>query len=236
VFRAAEGNIWLLGAIREDTAARKVFFHNFSNEILLYDFKLEPGDTIFYTTNLFYAVDYYKIVDSVNTVNVNGQIRKRWYLTNSWLDMKDIWIEGIGSVHRYGLLYPNDPDIVMDASVPNFGCFKHDTIVYIDGSTCLGTCPCTEWLVSVDENEIQENEVAIYPNPVSKALQINVVGCKNAFDYLQLYSSEGQCVLEKKIMKNENIYLNVEFLAHGLFFIKLTGKDKVIIKKFNKIN
>ncbi|MDO9512540.1 MAG: hypothetical protein Q7J34_12325 [Bacteroidales bacterium] len=39
VFRAAEGNIWLLGAIREDTAARKVFFHNFSNEILLYDFK-----------------------------------------------------------------------------------------------------------------------------------------------------------------------------------------------------
>jgi len=109
-------------------------------------------------------------------------IFKMFHLLNSLYGMNDYWIEGIGSVYRYGLLYPLKPYIVLDGSTPYFGCFTHDTISYFVDSTCLGDCPCTDWLVEIMENVINDSEIVIFPNPTKNSLTIEFVCSKNHYE------------------------------------------------------
>lgn len=233
VYRASQGNSNIIGAIREDTIQRKIYFHNYTDEIVLYDFTLDVGDTIYYSTNLYYNLDYYKVVDFIDSVNVSGQYRKRWHLTNSYMSMTDTWIEGIGSVYRYGLLYPNDPDLVLDASNPYFGCFSHDTITYMIGSNCSGTCPCTDWLVEISEIDKNSDGVKIFPNPTENIVTIEISSDIFLYDYMELFTYNGRLVDKFKI-NSEKLEINMSSLKKGLYFIKLTGNEKTILKRVIK--
>lgn len=233
VYRAAQGNCNIIGAIREDTLQRKIYFHNYTDEIILYDFTLDIGDTIYYSTNLYYNLDYYKVVDFIDSVNVSGQYRKRWHLTNSYMSMTDTWIEGIGSVYRYGLLYPNDPDLVLDASNPYFGCFSHDTITYMDGSNCYGTCPCTDWLVEISEIDKNSDGVNIFPNPTENIVTIEISNENLNYDYIELFTYNGGLVDKFKI-NSKKLEINMNSLKKGLYYIKLTGNEKTILKRVIK--
>ncbi|PLX08839.1 MAG: hypothetical protein C0596_05965 [Marinilabiliales bacterium] len=228
-------NSYIVGAIREDTLQKKVYFHNFTNEIVLYDFSLEVDDTIYYSTNLNYNLDYYKVVNSISTIEVSGQLRKVWYLTNSYMDMPDIWIEGIGSVYRYGLLYPNDPDIVMDASTPIFGCFSHDTITYIVTDVCASGCPCNDWLVENEENVNKDEIINIFPNPVKNCLKLTINDEIFSYKTLQLFSSNAKLISEIEIVSDQ-FEIDMGSMADGVYYIKLLGDKKTTMKKFIKIS
>lgn len=233
VYVASQGGSSVVGAIREDTIQRKIYFHNYTNEIVLYDFTLDVGDTIYYSTNLNYNLDYYKVVDSIDSTFVSGQFRKTWFLTNSYLSMTDIWIEGIGSVYRYGLLYPNDPDIVLDASNPYFGCFSHDTVIYIDDSNCTGTCPCTDWLVKVEEvNEINE-DITIFPNPARNTIIVEFSNDIEAYNCLELLACNGKLIRKIDIL-SDRIEIDIKELNNGIYFIRLTGNEKTTLKRIIK--
>ncbi len=231
VYTAAHGSSNIVGAIREDTLTKKVYFHNFTNEIVLYDFSLEVGDTIHYTTNLWYSLDYFKVVNSVDLISINGQDRKIWHLSNSYLDMSDVWIEGIGSVSRNGLLYPNNPDIVMDASNLYFGCFKHDTIVYINSSICAGTCPCMDWLVKVDEFDNLNKEIILHPNPTTG--KVNLELDKSYTDVkINVRTIEGKLVQTIDTV-NDNISFEINGSA-GMYFVEVISKGEKIVFKVVK--
>lgn len=233
VYAAAQGNSNVIGAIREDTTQKKIYFHNFSNEIVLYDFTLDVGDTIYYSTNLYYNLDYFKVVDYIDSTLVSGQYRKTWFLTNSYLGMTDIWIEGIGSVYRYGLLYPNDPDIVLDASNPYFGCFSHDTVIYIDGSNCTGTCPCTDWLVEVNEIIEKNEDITMFPNPARNTITVEFSHDAEAYNCLELLTSNGKLIRKIEINSNR-IEIDIKELNNGIYFIRLTDNEKIILKRILK--
>ena len=234
VYKAAHGNSYVIGAIREDTIQKKVYFHNFMNEIILYDFTIEVGDTIHYTTNLYYTLDYYKVVEAIDSTLINGQYRKTWFLTNSYLIMPDIWIEGIGSVYRYGLLYPNDPDIVLDASTPYFGCFKDGTITYLDSNNCCsGECPCSIWLVNTSELDTKADDISIFPNPAQNKLTLDFGSDNPPYDYCDLYTFNA-LLIQKFEIKSRKIEINISSLDDGIYFIKLTGQNNSTVKRFIK--
>lgn len=230
---ASQGNTGVDGAIREDTLEKKVYFHNFTNEIVLYDFSLEVGDTIYYSTNLYYNLDYYKVVDFIDSVNVSGQYRKRWHLTNSYMSMTDIWIEGIGSVYRYGLLYPNDPDLVLDASNPYFGCFSHDTVIFIDGSNCTGTCPCTNWLVEVEKIYKINEDVIIFPNPAKSTITVEFSNNIKTYNCLQFLAYNGELIRKIEINSGRT-EIDIKELNNGIYFIRLIGNEKTTLKRIIK--
>jgi hypothetical protein len=230
VYRVALGNSQVIGAIREDTIQKLIYFHNFTDEIVLYDFTMEIGDTIYYSTNLFYDLDYFKVVDNIDSTLVNGQYRKTWFLTNSFLNMTDIWIEGIGSVYRYGLLYPNDPDIVMDNSTPYFGCFSHDTITYIDGSNCDGACPCSYWLVDIEELNENVDKISLFPNPVKNTLTIEFHEDKLTSDYLELFTCGAKPIMQMEII-SKRIELDLSELNKGIYFLKLSSNENTTVRK-----
>jgi len=86
--------------MREDTVARKVYVFDIGNGVdaSLYDFTLEPGDTL-----PFYAGQGEMIVDSVGTVMLlTGEARKIFYL-----NYNQYYIEGIGG--SAGLFSPLAP-------------------------------------------------------------------------------------------------------------------------------
>jgi hypothetical protein len=220
-----------IGAIREDTNERKIYFNDFYNEIVLYDFTLESGDTIFYST-LNSNIDYYKVVDSINFINISGQSRKRWFLSNSLYDLKDIWIEGIGSVHRYGLLYPNQPYIVTDGSTPYFGCFTSTSVTYIDENSCSNSCPCDSWLVGENEKPNIKMDIEIFPNPTKDLINIDLNN--NKYQYLEIYNSNYKLVYKTKISNQNKIKINTSFFSKGLYSVKFTKENNYEVHKIIK--
>jgi hypothetical protein len=221
VYSVGLGDPYVVGAIRDDTLQKKVYFHDFINEIVLYDFSLNVGDTIFYDEPL----DYYKTVEDISYININGQERKMLHLLNSLYSFNDYWIEGIGSVYRYGLLYPLNPDIVMDGSTPYFGCFRHESTIYFDESVCQGDCPCTDWLVTIRESINRDKEVTIFPNPTEKNLTIDFANSLNQYNSYEIYSCSGRLILSQEIFNKNQETINIEFLTKGTYYIKLIAEN-----------
>ena len=100
----------LIGGIREDSNRIYLSKSIYSpDEILLYDFNVDAGDTVI--INHLINIDHLSsesitaTVDSVNTILIDGKLRKRFFITYTCVgeDYSDIWIEGIGSI-KNGLL------------------------------------------------------------------------------------------------------------------------------------
>jgi|GEM_PF-2570777 len=138
----------LIGFIREDTAARKVYFrsHQDPGEYVLYDFSLQAGNTFVVNVpaNSVYQPGIYE-VDSIVMVNIHAGPRRMFYLSDPANPFQPplTWIESVGS--PFELVYTQREAM----SVPSpFGscpgdqhqfsiflaCFEHTGNVYFD--TC----------------------------------------------------------------------------------------------------
>lgn len=219
---------YLKGGIREDSAEKKIYFNDYSQEIVLYDFSLSIGDTIFYPTPL----DNYKVVTDIDSILVAGQYRKRFQLINALYSMPDTWIEGIGSVYRYGLLNPYYPWIVLDGSTPYFGCFTHDSVVYIDGTTCYGACPCSYWLVDIDESvQMNNGDITIFMDASNNSLQIDMSNADIIYQYIDLLDSRGK-LISRQPAELENIEVDVSGLPEGIYLLNIVGSNGSITHRF----
>lgn len=220
-----------IGGLREDTLTKKIYYMN-DIEVVLYDFSLTKGDTIFYGEHFGDAESaYYKVVDSIGTIVLNGELRKTWYLSTSGYYMPDIWIEGIGSVFRYGLLNPLDPRIPLNGSTTYFGCFKYGDILYFNReATNAYDCPCSRWIVDVPEVESESDEIKLYPIPTNDRLNIDLGN--TSYDYLEVYSCNSKLIIKSMINLEQHLELNLENLEKGIYFIKFSGGDNVCLRKF----
>lgn len=217
----------LTGAIRQDTLSRKVYFHNFSDEIVLYDFTLKQGDTIHYTTNGDYSFTYYKVVDSLSIISVNNQNRKVWHLTNSYLSKADTWIEGIGSVTGIGLLNPNQPLVSEDGSTPYFGCFKYNNVVFTNQSTCNQTCPCTQWFVGVPDPLVVKQSIKVYPNPFYHSFIIEQFQNNYSITSIDIISSNGTIIYNEKFDKTGMVEIYPGNIPKGIYYLKIIGENQI---------
>jgi hypothetical protein len=125
-------------ALRQDSVAGKVFvwFKDSLAELLLYDFSLDAGDTIHFIQGGYaynYTVGLWQVIDSVDTVSVNGAPRKRLNYTNyncDWcFDGTNAVIEGIGNTR--GFIFPRTAP---DPNAPK----KTLTCVSVDGIKIFG--------------------------------------------------------------------------------------------------
>lgn len=218
------------GGIRQNIEEKKVYYHNGEQEILLYDFSLEQGDSIYYPN-----LDYYKVVEFVSTINIDGQERKQWYFyhTESFGYYEDIWIEGIGSIMADGLLFPYNCQKPLNGTETYFGCFTDGEIVYINGNACGNGCPCDNWLVDTEDLDT-ENKISILPNPAKDAINIelNDLGFKKY--KLEILSSNGKILRTEDELTTNLVKLNVSSLSTGFYFIRIVSEKGTVIKKFVK--
>lgn len=192
-------NTCLFGFVREDTAARKVYFiDNAGNpEILLYDFSMQIGDTMsinFIASNGYYAPGVYQL-DSITTINIHAGARRAFHLNNHTSNTHTLtWVESVGAL--------TDAFYTVSMNTPSSGwfwncspsphdciqfmtCFDHQSKVYYDScawnEALMNGCifiqdTCNYWNICGLVNEISQlNDFSVYPNPSAGSMTISLV-------------------------------------------------------------
>lgn len=213
-----------IGGIREDVSSKKIYFiENTSwGEYLLYDFKLEIGDTVPITYHNYGYPELY--VSSIDSVLCTDGYRKRFfYSRDTWADIEVI--EGIGAYT--GLIEPME----IFEHIPNMRCFyQSDTMIYMNPSvnSCnleMDTCISTD----INEQNIQKETIRLYPNPVYKQATVHILNPREDIkDYtLKIFDVNGTIKLNKAFTSNKISIENQNYIP-GVFFYVISFKDQKI--------
>jgi len=241
----------LITGIREEN--KRIYAHIPEyGELLLYDFNLDIGDTIFYNIGLFVKwgsgiggyqpAEHYAVVVDKGTITLNnGSIRNIITLQIfSWTIRSIQWIEGIGATEMVGLLDPLVYDQALDGTQIWFICACESNsaagcLLYLytcgnhPGILAMG-CPCNP-NNNVFENE--KNEIVLYPNPTMSELIIKSEGAR--VEKIEVFDVFGrkQTVRTEVFMYSE-IKIDISYLVAGIYFVKIFTETGEVIKKVLK--
>ncbi|GHN02112.1 hypothetical protein WSM22_36010 [Cytophagales bacterium WSM2-2] len=79
---------------------------------------------------------------------------------------------------------------------------------------------------------IQDEEIQIFPNPVTNSLYINFPGSESVKN-VSIFSMTGQIVHESEI-SNENAFVDMNGLNPGLYLLRVKDSSKVVVRKIYK--
>ncbi|WP_299434440.1 YHYH protein [uncultured Aquimarina sp.] len=100
-------------------------------------------------------------------------------------------------------------------------------------STAVTDCASAPLLSVTDNIQDLEEVIAIYPNPISKQLNINIpIDLKNEKIVVRIFTSLGNKVMD---VKNFDQSIDISFLATGSYFLQLQVNDLEITKKISKL-
>ncbi len=198
------------GAIRQDTAARKVFFieSGATTEELLYDFNMVVGDTVKgYTERTNPEID---TIESIDSVLVGSDYRKRWTVNVCY---QISFIEGVGST--FGLL-ENSPGCITDGGTALVTCFKQN------GNTLFPNTATNCDLISGVNAISQENHsLIISPNPFHTSAFVSVTSLFEDAD-MKIYDVLGMLVHREKLESLTSFPLKRDKLSNGIYFLQIT--------------
>ena len=229
-------NAVLAGGLRDDTAARKVYFYNQSNEILLYDFSVQAGDTIHGNANNYHnnwRNDL--IVHSVDSLFFNGSYHRRINLRMAFSLNNDIlpaaWVEGMGNQVR-GIVFPS-------GTLPNNGQWNELICMYQGsqpiyhnmtdwnkfdtGSLIFNDCPFSSG-VGIRSETLASLRVQLYPNPVTGTSTLTLP-TGHHFDWCSIYDAAGRKVAFYNVEGHEQIRIEQTNFTPGIYMYSLTGKE-----------
>jgi len=206
---------YYVGAIRQDTAARTVYYYESgsTSERLLYDFNLHAGDTL---RGFLAQCPDDSVIAEEDSVLINGNFRKRWKL-NLWYGPNYI-IEGIGFTGG-----PLSPICGWFEGGPTLICCTQDNVVLFEDSlytTTPGLCDLIDLVYPVEKNSAP----LLYPNPVNDEVVLETI---EAPATLRIFNSMGCEVVEQKILSTKTI-LNLKDLPKGIYFYTLNNSSLLL--------
>jgi hypothetical protein len=181
---------------------------NEKEEILLYDFSLEEGDTL-YGGN-FMGNNEYIVVTSIDTISIHGEYRKKYHFQYSWQK----WIEGIGNL--MGLLFLSG-DLPTNGVDNTLVCFKRDgkQEYFNDQFSECFPGPLANAIGDVDEQATR-----VFPNPAEESVYFENPG---NIERLSIYNLDGKQLIQKPVSNRERISISVSGYSPGMYFYKLIG-------------
>ncbi|MEI6123534.1 MAG: T9SS type A sorting domain-containing protein [Bacteroidota bacterium] len=224
---------YYLGAFREDTTDRKVFFlpPDSISGTLLYDFDLNLGDTlpITYTNNDHNDINepVTNIVTSVDSVLIGNEYHKRFEISaynwgGNFAPYVSL-IEGIGSTFGFlGWLRP-DPEVPIGSTLL---CFKLNGLTVFPDSNYQ-----CDIVSSINESIKSEPIVQIFPNPFNLTTKISFNITYKTVD-IELTDIQGKLINKHKCINCDEIILDRKGVENGFYFLRMTFDNKNIeIKK-----
>ncbi len=85
--------------------------------------------------------------------------------------------------------------------------------------------------LAVDDVVISNSNIAVYPNPVSKKVFINISDNTNPIKSIQIFDVNGR---QMRDIKSDQRVINIENLSNGIYFIKFTSSINTITKRLIK--
>lgn len=208
---------------REDTLSRKIYqyYRGDNKEILSYDYGLNVGDTFWMPTQYwgyeFLIVDSikYKLTAYLTTINKHIEMEmpnnRVFYLSDPEYHVEYTWIEGIGSIKGLCNEWGYDDHNVL-CHFDSLGVM--DLHLNIDTS-CFGP----EY---IDINSEDKLDCLIFPNPVSKLLNIKT----ELFESIDIINNFGQIVLQTKDSE-----IDISFLPKGIYFVRIKKANQIQVEK-----
>lgn len=213
------------GGIREDSLKRIFASSSFgwfvtpeTDEILLYDFSLNEGDTIWRYISDTVAANFtadYLVVENIDTILIHNTLRKVFNFCNyPWTR----WIEGIGNIQ--GLIFPSG-DLTTGGDNSELICMhQNDTLMYFNDDYE----GCVPQFVIDNVALLPNHEIKVYPNPVAG----RTVNFENLqFDTLELYDIHGQIIEKNNVVGLTRFVLDASDLAPGIYTYRLIKKGLI---------
>lgn len=205
-----------IGGIRNDVPNKKVYLYDITlgHDTLLYDFNLNIGDTL--TKSFVYdkvsGIYGYVTIDSIDFININGNIHKRYRLNGAGYgpgQAVDYLIEGIGST--FGLLEPIE---AFFEDMNFLECFKYDI-----GVDYYGQSGCNV-VTDIQQHPLDKMKLDVFPNPLvnTSTLTINYGSSKQK--NIVIYNSIGETIKQFNT-SNNSIFLYHHEFSSGLYFISV---------------
>ncbi len=203
-------NLWCY--MRDDN--KKIWYRRDSDddEILMYDFTANQGDTLSVGLQAPYEP---LIVDSIGVVEINDTERIIYYLSN--YEYSETWIDGIGS--NKGICWSGSALIV--GGWYRFLCMSENgELIYMN--------PNYESCYLITEiNEINNPIIQIYPNPSKEFIRIE--NNQNAeIKSITLININGQIT---KQFDSKKTYLDISEITSGLYILKISYENVVLTEK-----
>jgi len=192
----------------------------------LYNFNLQPGDSVLYK---FEFGNYYLKVGNIDSVFINGAYLKRFHFLEPWFPpsyLNEVWIEEIGSIH--GPLFPANPRF-FDSEIPDstyLTCFKlNNSIVW--NNPYYSLCYVN---IILGTHDLTKSDVKILPNPLSSdAILKTNSSLQDAI--LTFYNTLGQVMRTLMNISGKEIKIYRDNLPAGIYFLQLTQDNKLISRE-----
>jgi hypothetical protein len=91
----------------------------------------------------------------------------------------------------------------------------------------------TNTLLDIDSNVLINTTIAIYPNPATDLLNINMDG-SNTINVIQIVDLNGRQILSRTFDNVSEAQIDVNDFSAGMYLINITSGDKSVTKKFLK--
>lgn len=220
------------GAFRDNGG--QVFFvsKDSLNEMLLYDFTVNIGDTL---TNLYLNYTWFDTlyVSTISSLNIGGQTHKTIFLENEYHnELSDYWIEGVGC--SAGLLIEPYTNENVSGWYNTLHCFSRNDSIFDPQSNFYynGSGSCKLNYMSVEYQTIQSFK--LYPNPTQETINIQLPFSTES-SIIEIYNSLGELILEQKTELNQiEISIPVSQLNRGLYFVALKNSSGFYSTNFIK--
>jgi hypothetical protein len=234
------GSTWC--AFREENKRIYFLFPDKNNEeILMYDFNLEVGDTMFYYfEDIFETTQHHKVVTAIDTIRlVNGEIRHKWTLSpfspwgENYSAIRDIWVDGIGSIDWQGLFNPLVTFKYTNGDDYHLGLFCHnDTTLFYNPS-----CPYFDIFgcylaISIENFEAISDNISIYPNPTQN--QVTIDFGEQKIKEIEMINLVGKVLKQIEIHDYNHSIVDISDISAGIYLLKFTTAESVITKKIIK--
>lgn len=200
--------VWYL---RQDTAQKKVYIKPDATgaEVLLYDFDIRVGDTLKIPTGLDSVNWTYGVLDNIDTIDYGSTPRRRYRLHNECIEFN--WIEGIGC----------------ECSPFFFDYCLTDTYFELFGTYDSCICDMSYLDIIILESEM----ISIFPNPISRPLNLSVSNNGNNIRTIRIFSIDG-VELFSQLTADTCIHLDETIFKRGVYFLLIsTDKGQISIEK-----
>jgi len=188
------------------------------NEKLLYDFNLEPGDSIYFE-GMFSGYDHVGLVDSVI---IDGAYHKRIHFDYP----PDIWVEGLGSMFR-----PFSP-LVWSLTVPD--CWQLLCVSDANGSIYVNPaynrCYIDTVMTAIPAQGAVSPTVRVLNNPMEDCSVVDTGFPSGRFTEYSLYNTAGLMVRHEAI-SGRVFTIRRENLSPGIYILEVLGAHYSARKK-----
>lgn len=210
--------------VREDSVQKKVWsvypsLPSYVGELLIYDFSLSQGDSIYLTNMNDLSIIHYAVT-TVDSVLTNIGYRKHMQLTSSAYGLD--WIEQVGSpINPFFFNYWSINSIFYALNCS----YQNNALIYMHDSLNCMACQT----VQITEPINNDINVAIYPNPATDKLIIESPQQAT----IEIANIQGQ-LIETLATTGTKTNIDISMLAKGMYFVKVKTEKGVAVKKFIK--